>query len=116
MPGFDRTGPLGQGPRTGGGFGYCGSGAVAGSFGGLRSGGGFGRGRRHWRAYGGGFGYGRFPRFWGGGYYPGVYSPVSRKDERDYLMDQIAQLKADIEAMEDRLSVLDSDKEGKVEA
>ena len=116
MPGFDRTGPLGQGPRTGGGFGYCGSGAVAGSLGGLRSGGGFGRGRRHWRAYGGGFGYGRFPRFWGAGYYPGVYSPVSRKDERDYLMDQIAQLKADIEAMEDRLSVLDSDKEGKVEA
>jgi hypothetical protein len=23
MPGFDGTGPLGQGPRTGGGFGYC---------------------------------------------------------------------------------------------
>lgn len=23
MPGFDRTGPLGQGPMTGGGFGYC---------------------------------------------------------------------------------------------
>jgi hypothetical protein len=116
MPGFDRTGPMGQGPRTGGGFGYCGSGAGAGSFGGLRYGGGFGRGRRHWRAYGGGFGYGRSPRFWGGGYYPGVYSPVSRKEERDYLMDQIAQLKADIEAMEDRLSALDSDKEGQVEA
>ena len=24
MPGFDRTGPEGQGPLTGGGFGYCG--------------------------------------------------------------------------------------------
>lgn len=23
MPGFDGTGPMGQGPRTGGGFGYC---------------------------------------------------------------------------------------------
>ena len=23
MPGFDGTGPLGYGPRTGGGFGYC---------------------------------------------------------------------------------------------
>ena len=23
MPGFDRTGPLGRGPRTGGGFGFC---------------------------------------------------------------------------------------------
>lgn len=115
MPGFDRTGPMGQGPRTGGGFGYCGPGAGAGSFGDYRFIGGSGRGRRHWRAYGGGFGYGRWPRFWGEGYYPAVYPRVSRKDERDDLVDQISQLKADIEAMEDRLAVLDSDKEGKVE-
>lgn len=26
MPGFDRTGPRGDGPMTGGGFGHCGSG------------------------------------------------------------------------------------------
>jgi hypothetical protein len=25
MPGYDRTGPWGQGPRTGGGFGVCGT-------------------------------------------------------------------------------------------
>ena len=25
MPGHDRTGPRGQGPKTGGGFGYCGN-------------------------------------------------------------------------------------------
>jgi len=25
MPGYDRTGPWGQGPRTGGGFGVCGA-------------------------------------------------------------------------------------------
>jgi len=25
MPGYDRTGPSGQGPRTGGGFGFCGT-------------------------------------------------------------------------------------------
>ena len=110
MPGFDRTGPMGQGARTGGGFGYCGPNAGAGSIGG------FGRGRRNWRAYGGGFGYGRWPRFWGEGYYPGVYSRVSGKEERDYLMDQIAHLRADIEAMEDRLAALDADKEGKAEA
>jgi hypothetical protein len=30
MPRFDRSGPWGQGPRTGGGFGLCGSGARAG--------------------------------------------------------------------------------------
>jgi hypothetical protein len=27
MPGFDRTGPMGNGPITGGGFGRCGAGA-----------------------------------------------------------------------------------------
>ena len=116
MPGFDRTGPMGQGPRSGGGFGYCGPNAGAGSFGGLRFGGGFGRGRRNWRAYGGGIGYGRRPRFWSQGLYPGVYPPASRKEERDYLMDQIANLKADIEAMEDRLAALNSEKAGKDQA
>lgn len=28
MPGFDGTGPLGQGPMTGGGFGNCGAGVA----------------------------------------------------------------------------------------
>jgi len=32
MPGYDRTGPRGAGPMTGGGFGYCGAGR-AGRFG-----------------------------------------------------------------------------------
>ncbi len=36
MPGFDKTGPRGQGPMTGRGFGPCGSG--------MRRGGGRGRG------------------------------------------------------------------------
>jgi len=116
MPGFDRTGPMGQGPRTGGGFGYCGANAGAGSFGGFRSIGGFGRGRRNWRAYGGGFGYGRWPRFWGEGYYPKVYPAASRREERDYLMDHIADLKADIEALEDRIAALDSEMTGKDES
>jgi len=116
MPGFDRTGPMGQGSRTGGGFGYCGPNAGAGSSGGFRFVGGFGRGRRNWRAYGGGFGYGRWPEFWGEGYYPGVYSRVSGKEERDYLMDKIANLRADIEAMEDRVTALDSEMTGKAEA
>ena len=68
MPAFDGTGPLGQGPRTGGGFGYCpptvgpyyGKPVVYGvGRGGLPRGGGrgfaFGGGRgrrwRHWDAY-----------------------------------------------------------------
>ncbi len=47
MPGFDGTGPLGQGAMTGGGFGYCGSGR------------GSGRGRRLGRGMGPGYGYRR---------------------------------------------------------
>jgi hypothetical protein len=60
MPGFDGTGPLGEGPMTGGGFGYCGTGrrsplglrgrAFSGRFGAGRGFGGFGRGLG--RAYG----------------------------------------------------------------
>jgi hypothetical protein len=113
MPGFDRTGPMGQGPGTGGGFGYCGAGAGAGRFGGFRFAGGYGCGRQSRRAFGGEFEYGRHPGFRSEGYYPGVYPPVSRKEERDDLMDQIAKLKADLEAMEDRLAALGPDQEGK---
>lgn len=42
MPGFDRTGPMGQGPMTGRGLGPCGGGKAYG------------------RGYGRGFGYRRF--------------------------------------------------------
>jgi len=46
MPGGDGSGPMGQGPMTGGGFGPCGGGAGYGARGGGygRGGGGYGRG------------------------------------------------------------------------
>jgi hypothetical protein len=54
MPGFDGTGPSGEGPMTGGGFGYCrpgrrsaygpGSASFGGRFGARRGFSGFGRG------------------------------------------------------------------------
>lgn len=50
MPNQDRTGPLGQGPMTGGGFGLCGGGQGRGQ-------GGYGMGQG-----GGFFRFGRFPR------------------------------------------------------
>ncbi len=48
MPGFDGTGPMGQGPMTGGGFGNCvtGAGVPARRFGGTFFGRGLGRGQR----------------------------------------------------------------------
>ncbi len=50
MPGYDRTGPMGKGPMTGGGFGRCGGRRRVGGFGGrgFRAGcgaGRYGRGR-----------------------------------------------------------------------
>jgi hypothetical protein len=65
MPAFDGTGPLGQGPRTGGGFGYCPPtpGAVYGGnvvYGVGR--GGRPRGGGRGRAFGGGRGWNR--RYW----------------------------------------------------
>jgi len=41
MPGFDGTGPMEQGPMTGGGFGYCGAGRRGAQW--LRAGGFLGR-------------------------------------------------------------------------
>jgi hypothetical protein len=46
MPGYDRTGPWGQGPRTGGGFGFCGPQAQAAEADARFYGRGFGRGGR----------------------------------------------------------------------
>jgi hypothetical protein len=56
MPGFDRTGPMGNGPMTGGGFGRCGGGGRVGF--GRGAGRGYGRGRgacRRFRDSGSGF-------------------------------------------------------------
>lgn len=55
MPGEDRTGPLGQGPRTGRGYGLCGRG-VRRSLGRPRE---FGRGMGLGRGFGRGRGIGR---------------------------------------------------------
>jgi hypothetical protein len=47
MPGFDQTGPMGNGPMTGGGFGRCGAGVGRGGVG--RRGGGRGLGYRRFQ-------------------------------------------------------------------
>lgn len=108
MPGGDRTGPMGQGPRTGRAAGYCGdrdepgfSTAPGGRgwFG--RRGGGFGRGR------GGGFGAGRgFGRMgWGGWFGPSA----ARMDLQGYQGDdEAARLRTQIEALEARLARLEN--------
>ena len=71
MPAFDGTGPVGMGPRTGRGMGFCWPGGVSpfrgGGFYGVGRGG-FPRGGGRGRAWGGGRGWGWRSRGYG---YPG---------------------------------------------
>lgn len=84
MPRGDRTGPLGQGARTGRGLGVCGFPA------GRRANfGGFGRG------IGRGIGFGR--RFW-----PQDTQPrISLEDEISFLEERLSELKSIAEAKEE---------------
>jgi hypothetical protein len=104
MPGFDRTGPMGSGPMTGGARGRCNP-AAAGTtpaFAGTYS---CGRGlalRRGWRgAYGpgrgGGGGYGR-----GFGWYPPASGPAYSMEAAS----EIDMLKADAEYMQKSLDAI----------
>ena len=83
MPGFDGTGPMGMGPMTGGGRGFCspwGIGAAG--------------------AYG-------FPRWTG--YAP--FSPqMTREEELGYLRDQAEGIKEQLEQIESRMRDLEAEK------
>ncbi|AQQ70312.1 hypothetical protein SMSP2_00656 [Limihaloglobus sulfuriphilus] len=102
MPGFDRTGPMGQGPMTGRGLGLC-TGAV-------RPGAGYGYGFGYGRGYGRGFGRGMgrgFGRGYGRGVgyygpYPPAYAPEDYSQPED-LKAHIEELEAELQ----RLKALD---------
>ena len=111
MPGFDGTGPRGQGPMTGGGRGYCavpvgGSGRQPGrgGFGGR----GGGRGWRHWFYATGLPGWQRasmgMPAF--GGAYPSA-SEMTSKQEVDILKNQADLLKKQLEDIQGRIETLE---------
>ena len=110
MPGYDRSGPMGAGPMTGGRRGLCNPATAAsarafiGGFGGglgLRRGfrGGFGRGR------GWGIGFGR-----GYGWYPPVAGPVYAVDaagEMEALRNEADYLKSSLDAVNKRIGELE---------
>ena len=115
MPGFDGTGPKGEGPMTGGGRGFCNPGHA-----GRRPYGfyGVGRGGMPWgggrgRAWGGGRGQGR--GWWSGpgrGYGWGFAAPQpDAEDERAYLADQLSALESEMREIKERLKELDKDKD-----
>jgi Family of unknown function (DUF5320) len=108
MPGFDRTGPIGMGPRTGGGRGYCGTGALrnpAGS-------GWFGRGRGMGRGLlGMGLGLGSYflgPWARRRGFFP-AYSPTS-EEEASHLKEEASSLRDMLSSIEQRLGELEKEK------
>jgi hypothetical protein len=91
MPGFDGTGPLGEGPMTGGGFGYC-------TPTGTRR---FSQGRFPFgrRAFGRGRGFrNRFFR----ANQPAMEN-LSPENEKQYLEDELKCLEKEIETIKERI-------------
>ena len=104
MPGFDRSGPMREGPMTGGRRGFCnpantGTGAqFAGSYG-------YGRGMNIGRGFRGGYGPGRgirrgFCR--GFGWYPPVYGPAYPPDQTN----EVDMLKAESDYLKNALDTI----------
>ena len=99
MPAGDRTGPMGEGPVTGRGLGYCRGNDYPGNRSSLwNSGRGFGRGLGRGPGFGGGRGLG----FRGG--YGNYYEGSSDVSEKTLIENEIRILKDQLSALEDRLS------------
>ncbi len=101
MPGGDRTGPLGQGPMTGRGAGFCGGNAAPGNANAGR-GGGRGGGFRRWFFATGLPGWMRF-----GSADPGGAPGYSREDEMRTLRSQSEYLSKALEDINMRLSEIE---------
>ena len=123
MPGGDRTGPIGAGPMTGRGVGYCAGYPVPGyanpiggrgcfgrgrGFG--RGQGGFGRGRRHWHWPVPGW----MPYDYGNPYYGAAafpYNSYSREltasEEMNMLKEQSKILEAELRSIKEAIGTLE---------
>ena len=110
MPGGDRTGPLGEGPRTGRGFGYC----TGNEQPGYASSPPYGWWGRGFRGRGAGFGgRGRRNRFYDTGRYRwerGAYAEPIATEAQDIesLKSQAQELQAALQKIQNRLDELDS--------
>lgn len=112
MPGFDGTGPMGMGPRTGGGRGFCASGIGA-TYGYGAGRGGMPRGCGYGRAWGGGRGRGGYVQagpIRGGAPFAASYSP---EQEISFLQSQSAALEQEIQRIKSRIDALGNRNEEK---
>ncbi len=108
MPGFDKTGPMGMGPMTGGARGRCNPGRVTQT------------GPEAVRGYGGGRGHGYRNMYWATGvpgwrrpYQAGsrgmpTEAPFAGDQELDFLKNQATALKTELEAINARLQEVES--------
>jgi len=107
MPGFDRTGPQGVGPMTGGARGLCNPADT-----GYARGYGYGRGMAYGRGFRGGFGAGRgMRRGVGAGRYPQAGAspayPFNETNELDMLKAQASDLKGALDEINHRITELE---------
>ncbi len=120
MPRGDGSGPMGMGPMTGRGAGYCAGFGMPG-FANAPGGRGYGMGYGWGRGFGRGRGFG-----WGypGGYNAGPMTPpaaagpwanpwgvreISREEELSYLQGQASSLKEDLDAIMGRVKELENE-------
>lgn len=104
MPAGDRTGPMGMGPMTGRGAGYCAGYDVPGYANPGPGRGFWGRGWRHWYHATG------LPRWARRGYPPawwGPPAPPTREEEVEMLREEAEWLKEQLEAVSQRLADLE---------
>lgn len=99
MPRFNMTGPMGAGPFTGRGMGYCAQ----------RNNGAVGYGRGAARGMGRGIGYGRGMGFRRGPGFEPVYYDGPVVSEKEILEDEKAYLEEQLEAIKNTLSRLDNE-------
>lgn len=116
MPFGDRTGPMGAGPMTGRGAGYCGGSPVPGYMNRGFGGGGFGRGRgggrgwQNWRRATGltGWQRGWMPGAWGAPYAQPYAPPAAAgTGELDALHEQADYLAGTLEEVKKRIDQLE---------
>lgn len=103
MPGGNRTGPLGMGPMTGRGAGFC-AGFAAPAF--MKSMGAYGIGRGYGRGFRRMYGFMGFPN------YGGAYTPELRAtEEKEFLNNQVNFLENQLLQVQKRLQELAGDAE-----
>jgi Family of unknown function (DUF5320) len=117
MPGFDRTGPMGEGPMTGGVRGYCNPGRAGNRPPMFVRGGGRGRGRGFrqgigpWYSSGRGFGWGGYFPIWERRYSQGFSVPhaLDASDELNMLKTEADAIKKDLEEINKRMEELEKE-------